>query len=331
MVALSIIIPVYNVEKYVSKCIESILDYPRNDIEVIAVIDGSTDNSKGIIEEYAIKDKRLKVIYQNNKGVSSARNNGIHNAMGKYIMFVDADDWIEPKVLLKIIDKLNDDEGDLILVDYKNVDKKKVLNVELNLSKDVQNYQIYELLISGSKMNYCWGKIYSTEILRKYNILFRENIKVGEDVIFVIDYIEKSQVIKYFNELLYNYRQNGEGVMTKISLTKFYDMKHSFERRLRFCKKHKLDLLMEKMIIYYRKAIFIYLKQIQTSSISLCKKIQMIMEITSIDVIRQICVASNIANGIMWQACICQCIKYRFALGIWFILRKHTINEIKQK
>ena len=132
-IEVSIIVPVYNVEEYLERCLESIINQTFKNIEVIALNNGSTDNSLNILLKYAEKDKRIKVIDNYNLGVSEARNNGIREANGKYIVFVDSDDWLDKDMIEIIYSNIVENDCDLVMCTYVrefgNHSKEKVFNL----------------------------------------------------------------------------------------------------------------------------------------------------------------------------------------------------------
>ena len=136
----SIIIPVYNVELYLSKCIDSILAQSFTDWECILVDDGSKDNSGSICDNYALKDNRIKVIHQNNSGVSVARQVGIDNVCGEYCIHIDPDDWIESNMLEELYNKAKSDDADMVICDYfKNEDGvQQYINQSPNLLEPIK-------------------------------------------------------------------------------------------------------------------------------------------------------------------------------------------------
>ena len=115
---ISVVVPVYNVEKYLRKCIDSIINQTYKNLEIILVDDGSPDKCGEICDEYAKKDNRVKVIHKKNAGVSSARNDGIDNATGEYIIFVDSDDWLEDNAIEIMVDKLNEYDYDCVFCNF---------------------------------------------------------------------------------------------------------------------------------------------------------------------------------------------------------------------
>lgn len=206
---ISIIIPVYNVEKFLPQCLDSIIAQTYKDFEVILVDDGTPDNSGAICDEYVMKDFRFKVVHQENAGVSSARNKGIELAKGEWITFIDSDDWIEPTYLANF--KLEDSSNvDLIiqgLVYYDNRDghyfnpwtfSECILQKE-NFQHDFTEYRLLE---AGFPI----GKAYKKSLLIKNNIKFDLRISFHEDHIFVLDYYRLCNSVRLVNSMGYKYR-----------------------------------------------------------------------------------------------------------------------------
>lgn len=212
MVTVSIIIPVYNVEEYIEKCIESLIQQTFSDIEIIVVNDGSTDNSGLICDDMANKDSRIKVIHKNNQGVSSARNVGIKNSKGKYIHFVDADDTVEKNIIEKLVNKMKEKNMDLALCGYRRLYIEhgcKMKTKEYDVKhfegsiKDI-GFLLEHLLKNGLIQGPCW-KLFKKEIIEKYNIKFPEEYSFGEDTIFVYKYLLYCKEISIVPGCLYNY------------------------------------------------------------------------------------------------------------------------------
>lgn len=222
----SIIIPCYNVEKFVQKCASSILVQKGFDCELIFVNDGSKDNTLHVLENLAVKDNRIKVINQENKGLSGARNTGLENAKGNYIMFVDADDWLEPNAF-ELISK-NFNQEDLFCFSYNRVFDNKILPRKLNIEGtfDANFIQrrmvglIGKELLDPSQIDSlvtAWGKIYKTEIIKNHKIQFTDTKLIGtEDALFNIQYLEYAEEVKILNLPLYNYLKITEGSLTKL-------------------------------------------------------------------------------------------------------------------
>ncbi len=216
---LSVVIPCYNVEKFVQKCANSILVQKGFDYELIFVNDGSKDNTLHILENLAIKDNRIKIINQENKGLSGARNTGIENAIGEYIIFVDADDWLESNAF-DIISK-NFNNEDLFCFSYNRVFDNKITPRDLKIegSFDANFIQRRMVGLIGKELSdpsqadslvTAWGKIYKSDFIKKNNIQFVEtNIFGNEDAFFNIQYLEFASNSKVMNLPLYNYRKNN--------------------------------------------------------------------------------------------------------------------------
>lgn len=186
MSKVSIIIPVYNVERYLKECLDSIVNQTLTDIEIICVNDGSTDGSLGILEKYASEDDRIKIINQENQGQGVARNNGLNLATGEFIGFVDPDDWIDESMYEKMYNSAIENDCDLVECLYNkhydttNVTKKVVL-------KNIKKYYNKAFSLKSDKeylfMGHCaivWNKLFKRELILKHNIAF-ENSKINED------------------------------------------------------------------------------------------------------------------------------------------------------
>ena len=187
----SVIVPVYNVENNIGRCIESVLVQTFCDFELILIDDGSDDDSRNICEQYAKKDVRIKIIHQKNQGVSKARNVGLDRAKGKYIVFIDSDDFVD-KNFLHMLNSLDDD---LVLVGYGDYYNNKVEKIALDENERWMidcDEGIINFLEKKSSI-FVWGKRYKKSIIDKYNIRFRPEMKFSEDVIFNNDYILRSQ------------------------------------------------------------------------------------------------------------------------------------------
>lgn len=200
---ISIIVPVYNVEKHLDKCIKSIIDQTYQNWELILINDGSSDQSGTICDAYACTDYRIKVVHQPNAGVSIARNNGIKLAKGKFITFIDADDWIECNYL-EIVKNLNPNNNTLIAygISYDFNDSKQ--NFKFIPSAD-------EILLHGV----AHAKVWPTEIIRNNNIFFEERLHLHEDHVFfyeTLNYIERVIIIPHS---LYHYMHYGERSLSR--------------------------------------------------------------------------------------------------------------------
>ena len=205
---LSIIIPVYNGEKYIKRCINSIIDQEIDFMEIIIINDGSADNTKEICEAFVQKHNNIKLINQENQGVSHSRNIGIQNATGKYVMFVDADDYLVEHSLNNIKDLLKEDIDVLrysyILNNEKMVFDEKIFDLSANKQKFLNEF------FSKTNQNMSWGQAIKKELIK--DIKFNKNIFYGEDELFNCQVYNKCKNIKYTDTVLYNYKQNDDSV-----------------------------------------------------------------------------------------------------------------------
>lgn len=213
MINLSIIVPVYNVSKYLSKCLDSLLhqDLEENEYEIIVIDDGSTDDSGRIADEYAIKYADLiKVIHQENKGLSGARNTGIRSANGKYIQFVDSDDYLEPNVLRKLVNKMERDKLDILRFNYQNVNEQYQVFDPNKHSKKFVDYKddvCDGVTFLNERLGYaCYAVQF---IIRKELLSNDENhFKMGvyfEDVEWTPRIVEQAGRITSLDLIAYNY------------------------------------------------------------------------------------------------------------------------------
>ncbi|MCX0389374.1 glycosyltransferase, partial [Clostridium perfringens] len=205
MIYISIIVPVYNSEKYIDRCIESLLNQTLKNIEIIIINDGSTDKSEEIIKYYSKSDKRVVLINKKNGGVSSARNLGIEKANGKYISFVDSDDWCNLDMFEILYNNAEKYNSDLTNIGYFLDNKNGVCKLKECFDKNVFSKDKDEIaeILNELPMGYSVLKLYRRDLLK--NIRFNENINFGEDAIFVLDYIKQIKSISVINKCSYHY------------------------------------------------------------------------------------------------------------------------------
>lgn len=217
MIKLSVIVPIYNVEKYLSECLQSIINQNIKDIEVIMVNDGSTDSSKFIAETFIEKDNRFILINQENKGLSAARNKGLSIAKGEYIFFIDSDDFIIDNNLEKMINIIEQDNSDVIAGRMVRVFEKGKIILDSNYF-DLYNKNLCtnkEYLLISNQYNWApvWLYIFRRELLISNNIKFKEGF-LHEDEDFTPRVLLRAKDISIYNKEFYGYRQR-EGSITK--------------------------------------------------------------------------------------------------------------------
>lgn len=201
----SIIIPIYNVEQYLAQCLDSVINQTYKNIEIICVNDGSTDNSLKILEEYEQKDKRIKIINQENQGVSVARNTGIEKSNGDYILFVDSDDWLDINTCALLVKEINNKKSDMIYFNYYDYRSKWLRPINMiKLRFNSYNNCDWENLPMGGITCIC----YKSSFIKSKKILFNPNLKIAEDVVFIHLLIASNPIESYIENYLYFYRSN---------------------------------------------------------------------------------------------------------------------------
>ncbi len=229
---ISIIVPVYNIDSYISRCMDSIVNQSYHDLEIIVINDGSTDNSLEIISKYAADDSRIIVIDQKNLGVSAARNAGIKIAHGEFLMFVDGDDWIDTKTCEQALARIKSQEIDLVFWSYtreypEGATLEKNLFSEDQLFNEVECINLHRRLFGlygvqlknpehADSLVTVWGKLYRTKVIKDNNLLFIDTKKIGtaEDALFNIYYFNYIERAFYIHYHYYHYRKNVPASLT---------------------------------------------------------------------------------------------------------------------
>lgn len=218
MVLVSIIVPIYQSANTLSKCIDSIINQTYTDFELLLVDDGSTDNSKEICLRWREKDDRIKYVYQENKGVSAARNLGLELAKGKWIVFIDSDDWIEPTYLEHF--NLTEQPYDFILSGYKELVQGTTIEhyppTPMNVQGKIQETTQYIFDLEISKLlNAPWGKVFLKGIIECNSLRFNPEYSYGEDKLFVLSYLRYCDSWKILQSAHYHYNR-GNGLAQKL-------------------------------------------------------------------------------------------------------------------
>lgn len=208
---ISIIIPVYNIEAYIGKCIESCLSQSYGDFEIILVDDGSTDCGGEICDQYAKRDKRIRVLHQKNQGLSTARNNAINIAEGEYIVFVDGDDFISPNLLQISLNALKKSNSDIVFFQYQLWSESKVSsNNNIIGNEIISSENCLELLLQHKLCDMVWHGFYRRSIIG--NIKFPVD-KINEDVHWKYKIIQNAERIMIISDCLYYYRVRSGSIM----------------------------------------------------------------------------------------------------------------------
>ena len=206
MPKVSIIVPVYKAEKYLHRCVDSILAQAFTDWECILVDDGSPDGSGAICDEYAQKDARIRVIHKENGGVSVARNFALNDAQGIYVTFVDSDDWIEKTCLETCVREMDENRLDLLQFGYKRIASSGKVLAEVPLGTPVVGKEKY---IELQKFNVCvGGGVYRLDIIQKLHLRFEVGMKLGEDQKFFFEYLMCADRMRSLHHTFYYYLLN---------------------------------------------------------------------------------------------------------------------------
>lgn len=257
---ISIIVPVYNSSAFLKKCLESILMQTYSDFELLLINDGSTDTSLDIALSYANLDNRIVVINQENLGVSSARNNGLSKASGDYIVFVDADDWLEQDYLSVLINDIVINDADLVCggyYDYSVYAKRLPINDFKGRTTVLKTDEMMYALLNGTG-GVPWAKLYRKAIIDKFSIRFNNQVKMSEDLVFNLEYVSycKKIIINQYHGYNYN-RLNNTSVSSKISPDYLSSYEISNKLMIQLWRKIKLDDLKLSNYINQRLRMFI--------------------------------------------------------------------------
>lgn len=238
---ISVIIPVFNAEQFISETIKSVLSQTYEHIELILINDGSTDGSEAIIEEWLSEDERVVCVNQQNQGPSASRNNGLSRSMGDYILFVDADDELKPDSLEKMIKSIS--ESDILIYGYENLFDKDAKNSTLVFPQKNGHYSLnsvipsFGTLFSDNLIHYVWNKLYKKECLQE--VRFNESIKVGEDLLFNLEVLSNTQTISMSKDILYTHNWfNNDSITEKFHRNLFEYRKIQFEKTRNFLNSH---------------------------------------------------------------------------------------------
>ena len=210
---ISVIIPVYNVEKYIRRCVESVLSQTFKDFELLLVDDGSPDHSGEICDEYAQKDPRVHVFHKSNGGASTARNCGLDHSQGDYISFVDADDYVEPTYLGDMLGAMTRCGADMVCCGAWFLERTDGRCHSLRITDRTKEYTRNEALMEIYSMDsygtWLWNKLFKATIIRDNGISFHCELRHAEDSVFVNDCLMHCSKVVYISEKLYHYADNG--------------------------------------------------------------------------------------------------------------------------
>ena len=230
----SVIIPTYNVERQLPRCVDSIINQSLREIEIILVDDGSPDKCPQICDEYKERDSRIKVIHKTNGGLSDARNAGLNLATGEYILFLDSDDWIDEIMLERLYYRASTDFSDVVvcsyIIDYSNnnFSIKKELSTFVRYTDNIAE-AIYNLDLDGM-FNVVWNKLYRYDLLKENNLYFELDGVPGEDLLFNCATFEKVKRVSFENKILHHYMREDEDTLVHTYKSNLYSQVQRFNR-----------------------------------------------------------------------------------------------------
>lgn len=259
----SIIVPVYNVENYLERCVNSIINQTYKNLEIILINDGSSDNSPTICDKFAEIDNRIVVVHTTNGGVSSARNKGIDIATGDYVEFVDSDDYIEPNCVETLVNKIQD--NDLVICGYnlKN-DKNTFVAFEEESVLDFRiNQKQFFKALKQFMINSPCNKLYKKELITTE---FDVNYSLGEDTLFNLQYLKNCHNIVLIKEVLYVYNYLNENSLVHTKINTLKDFKNYWNKIFKFSEDYF------KGSDYIKELNAIFIKSTMSQVINICLK-----------------------------------------------------------
>lgn len=338
MVSISVIIPVYNMEQYIGKCLDSVINQTLENIEIIVVDDGSNDKSLEICKQYEKKDKRITVVSKKNKGVSSARNEGLKFATGEYISFIDPDDWIENDMLFNMYTNCKKDDYDICMINYIVENINKSFKVELPLSKNIYNSRddiindILALLIGpeslDSNPDFIMGSvcrlIVKKDIVKSNNILFYENIKYGEDLLFCLEIFIKSRKVYIDDNAYYHYVRRDDSAVNCYRRNYYNELMDLHYNIMEILYAEGLDTRLKNRLdnSYYLYSLGSILNEFKENSISTYNsRLQLIKKICYDENIINILNKTNYEDFTLRKKFIIFCIKNKLVLIVYYYYR----------
>lgn len=344
---ISIIVPIYNVEEYIPKCIESILKQTFKDFELILINDGSTDNSFEICRLYESIDKRIILIDKPNGGVSSARNKGIDIARGDYIAFVDPDDDIEENMYEILLNEAICKKSDIIVCSFKIInlilETEEVVDLPYSYNTSINKKEIKEYIIPKIlSLKNCLGygifspvnKLYKKTIFDTYKIKFDENRHHGEDTKLNLDLIQNVDKISFIQKPLYNYYIRRRPSLTRVVRNDFY--KYILENKkshIELCNKFNCEELIDVGIKRYMNSTMDYMISVSESNFRFVDKYKIIKHIIKDTEFKKYILSYICPNKfyeLLKYVCIVES-SLSFILLVYMLMLKQNINNLLRR
>lgn len=254
---ISVIVPVYNVEQYLPRCIDSILAQTFTDFELLLIDDGSKDKSGEICDNYAKKDSRIRVFHKENGGVALARQFGIDNASGKYSIHADGDDWVEPKMLEHMYNKSIETHTDILISDFY-IDKKGKSIYVNQLTNKTNSIDILKEILDGHLFGALWHKLIRHSLYKEYNINFTPNINYCEDVLILSKLLQLNLKVGFLHEAFYHYDHQNVNSITRHYTKDTFDMRKRYVKALKNIVPNTFHTTIKSVAFQVKREAFYY-------------------------------------------------------------------------
>ncbi len=345
-VLVSVVVPIYNTEKYLEQCIESLINQTYRNIEILLIDDASPDKCPEICDSWQKKDQRIKVIHKQNEGLGMARNTGINNSQGDYILFVDSDDYIDTRLIEEAVTEAKNNNAEIVCYGFKKILKGKVIGefipkLKRKLFEDIQIREklLPELIATSDKnskniieMSACMELI-STELIKNNKWLFiSEREIISEDVCSLLELYSNVKTVYILEKPYYCYRINENSITHTYNENDLKNIKIFYDYCINLCNKHEYNeetkLRFQKRALNYMIA---YLKNVINSKESCIKKTRTIRKCINDMWIREL-IKNNInKNNTTNTHILYICIFLRLTLFVYIITKAKTIMEHNAK
>lgn len=335
----SIVLPIYNVEKYLNRCIESIINQTYKNLEIILVDDGSPDNCPLICDEWVTKDERIRVIHKQNSGLGMARNTGIEYATGQYICFFDSDDYVEENTIEKCLEVASKYKADVVCFGYSDISAdghlvKRYIPHSLKeyySKEEVEKSFLPELLMRKStNLNMAaWAAMYSMETVRKIKWSFvSEREIVSEDVYSLLYLYKHVNCVAVIEGALYNYCDNGSSLTRIYKDDRYSKIRSFYINCLELSDALNYDIGIRKALVYpYLANTIAALKQIVLLEDSMSKKLNMLKSIIMDDVLQRVLQKLDYKMETKFRRCLFYAMKNKAIILCYIFLRVRSYRK----
>ena len=259
----SIIVPVYNAEKTLARCVDSILNQTYEDYELLLVNDGSTDSSGALCDAYAARDSRVQVFHKENAGVSNARNLALSQARGTYLQFLDSDDWITPEATLSLVRAAEDHQCDLVISDFYRVVGERVSH-KGDIDEDtVLTREEYAAHMMENPADFyygvLWNKLFLGDVVRENGLRFPVGMNWGEDFVFVTEYLAHVRRVAFLTRPVYDYHRSLTGMVARQFMDCARHPLYNVQLRLRMYRSYRELYQRTGQYPRHRRTLWLYL------------------------------------------------------------------------